>query len=50
MTQKPTDDRAEEEIIHVKEEVQERVDTGELNPAEAGEELDRLVRHSPSKE
>lgn len=50
MTQKSIDDRAEDEIIHVKEEVQERVDTGELNPEEAGEELDRLVRDSPSKE
>ena len=50
MAKKRTDDRADKEIIHVKAEVQKRVDTGELNPVEAGEELDRLVRNSPSKE
>ncbi len=50
MTKKPDRDPAEEQIIHVKAEVQKQVDAGELNPKEAGQELDRLVRDSPSKE
>ena len=50
MTEKPDRDPAEEEIIQVKAEVQKQVDAGVLNPKEAGDELDRLVRDSPSKE
>ncbi len=50
MTEKPDRDPAEEQIIKVKTEVQESVDAGDLNPAEAGDELDRLTRNSPSKE
>ena len=50
MTEKTDRDPAEEQNIKVKTEVQERVDAGDLNPPEAGDELDRLVRNSPSKE
>lgn len=50
MTKKPDGDPAEEQIIKVKTEVQKRIDAGHLNPTEAGDELDRLVRNSPSKE
>ncbi len=50
MTEKPDRDPAEEQNIKVKAEVQKSVDAGDLNPAEAGDELDRLVRNSPSKE
>ncbi len=50
MTEKQDRDPAEEQIIEVKAEVQKQIDIGELNPTEAGEELDRLVRNSPSKE
>jgi hypothetical protein len=50
MTEKPDRDPAEEQIIKVKTEVQKSVDAGDLNPAEAGDELDRLTRNSPSKE
>jgi hypothetical protein len=50
MTEKPDRDPAEDEIIKFGEEVQKRTDAGELSPVEAGEELDRLVRNSPSKE
>jgi hypothetical protein len=50
MTGKPDRDPAEEQIIQVNAEVQKQVDAGKLNNKEAGEELDRLVRDSPSKE
>ena len=50
MTEKPDRDPAEEQFIEVKAEIQKQIDVGELDPAEAGEELDRLVRKSPSKE
>jgi len=50
MTEKPDRDRAEEQMIRVKADVQKQVDAGELNLKEAGEELDRLVRDTPSKE
>ncbi len=50
MTKKPDRDPAEEQIIQVKAEVQKQIDADELSPTEAGEELDRLVRNSPSKE
>ena len=49
-TPKPDRQPDQEQIIKVKSEVQKRVDTEELGPTEAGEELDRLVRNSPSKE
>ncbi len=50
MTEKPKRDPAEEQILQVKAEVQKQIDVGGLNPTEAGDELDRLVRNSPSKE
>ena len=50
MTEKPDRDPAEEQLIEVKAEIQKQIDVGDLDPAEAGEELDRLVRNSPSKE
>ena len=50
MTEKPNRDSAEEQIIKVRTELQKRIDASELNPTEADEELDRLVRNSPSKE
>ena len=50
MTEKPDRDPAEEQVIKVKTQVQKRVDAGDLSPTEAGDELDRLVRNSPSKE
>jgi len=48
-TPKPDRQPDQEQIIKVKA-VQKRIDVGELNPIEGGEELDRLTRDSPSKE
>jgi hypothetical protein len=50
MTKKPECDPAEEQSFRLKRRSNSQVDAGELTNTEAGEELDRLVRNSPSTE